>query len=399
MWQFQLSAGGVRVMNRRLAAALIAVLAPTAGFACLWDHDTLAMERSRFPSALELITGKFLRHSPEFYEWRIRDRLAKLEKEPENLAYLDDLAVAYDKTGHDDKAIETILKKEKIKPGLYETYANLGTFYIHSGRLEQGVEYIDKALAINPDAHFGREKYQKLLVQYVASKRTNGISALPLSPEPGDVFHLIGFADFIKASGGEWNARERTAAIKGILGIMRFGKHDSPIVLEALADLLRARAPGTNDAAIGENSMLLAARAYLMASYNVQEPVARQAYRSRSEILLALQQHDQRTLAKLEPIFQRELEEANNWYDELRRQEMSWIRDGQDAERQFDRLFAAEPSAIADRTQPEDPNQIQIIDEAPLTEFQLSMIAVLVVVLAVFLVIAIAFDRRKTRQA
>lgn len=43
------------------------VIAP-ALVACLWDYDTLAMERSRFPSTLELITGKFLRHSPEFYQ-------------------------------------------------------------------------------------------------------------------------------------------------------------------------------------------------------------------------------------------------------------------------------------------------------------------------------------------
>ncbi len=37
--------------------------------ACLWDTDTLQMERQRFPDALELITGKFLRHSREFYDW------------------------------------------------------------------------------------------------------------------------------------------------------------------------------------------------------------------------------------------------------------------------------------------------------------------------------------------
>ena len=42
--------------------------------ACLWDHDTLLVERGRFPQTLELITGKFLRHSTEFYRWRIADR-------------------------------------------------------------------------------------------------------------------------------------------------------------------------------------------------------------------------------------------------------------------------------------------------------------------------------------
>src|SRR5205823_3773549 len=94
----------------RFLAVVATLLLPGIGRACLWDFDTLAMERARFPTALEVITGKFLRHSPEFYEWRIRDRLAKLERDPHNLAYLDDLAVAYDKLGQHDKAIEAMLK-------------------------------------------------------------------------------------------------------------------------------------------------------------------------------------------------------------------------------------------------------------------------------------------------
>jgi hypothetical protein len=52
--------------------------------ACLWDYDTLRQERARFPGALELITGKFLRHSPEFYQWRIEDRRRRLDADPRN---------------------------------------------------------------------------------------------------------------------------------------------------------------------------------------------------------------------------------------------------------------------------------------------------------------------------
>jgi len=136
----------------------IIALFPVVALACIWDYDTLRQERAGFPDTLELITGKFLRHSPEFYEWRIKDRGEKLKKEPNNLAYHDDLAVAYSKVGRTNEAIATIEAKEKIKPGLYETYANLGTFYILAGDLEKGLPYIDQALAINPDAHFGREK-------------------------------------------------------------------------------------------------------------------------------------------------------------------------------------------------------------------------------------------------
>src|SRR5262245_2461391 len=98
----------------RLAAPLALLLLPPAALACLWDYDTRQQERSRLPDTLELITGKFLRHSKEFYQWRIRDRLKKLEADPANLPWLDDLGVAYDKTGQHQKAIDTALAADKI---------------------------------------------------------------------------------------------------------------------------------------------------------------------------------------------------------------------------------------------------------------------------------------------
>jgi len=55
--------------HRHTPIALLLVIAICLpAIACLWDYDTLAMERQKFPDALELITGKFLRHSKPFYE-------------------------------------------------------------------------------------------------------------------------------------------------------------------------------------------------------------------------------------------------------------------------------------------------------------------------------------------
>ncbi len=42
-------------------------------FPCGWDSDTIAMEKRMFPTVHELITGKFLQHSQEFYYWRVID--------------------------------------------------------------------------------------------------------------------------------------------------------------------------------------------------------------------------------------------------------------------------------------------------------------------------------------
>jgi tetratricopeptide (TPR) repeat protein len=247
---------------------LLIVLMPAPLAACLWDSDTLEEERRQFPTVLELITGKFLRHSPAFYDWRIADRKRRIEKEPDNVALYDDLAVAYEKSGQTELATETILKKEEISPGLYETYANLGTFYIHAGRLDEGLKEIEKAIELNPDAHFGREVYQKLLVEYVLANTTDGELQLPMFPDSnGDGSYAYGFGFYVmesKRHGAKWTddeyREEGEKATNGILGMMRFGNYDSPVLLEALSDLLMMR----SDQAQAKQ---LAARALLQASY------------------------------------------------------------------------------------------------------------------------------------
>lgn len=237
---------------------LLIVLMPAPLAACLWDSDTLAEHRrleeehEQFSTVvLNLIIGKFRRHSQSMYEWRIADRKKRLIEEPQNVALYDDLAVAYEKTGQINIAIETILKKDEISPGLYETHANLGTFYIHAGRLEEGLKELKKAIEINPSAHFGREISQILLVEYVLSKTTNGKLQLPMSPH-SNVGATYGFGSYIMESRRReagWTddgfREESKNAIEGILGMMRFGSYDSPVLLEALSDLLMMRRQAT----------------------------------------------------------------------------------------------------------------------------------------------------------
>jgi tetratricopeptide (TPR) repeat protein len=335
---------------RTVILMAVCFLLPGVVWACLWDYDTLMMERVRFPTTLELITGKFLRHSKEFYEWRIQDRQKKLAQDPNNLAYYDDLAVAYDKLGQHEKAIETILAKDQIKPGLYETEANLSTFYIHAGQLEKGLEHVERAIQINPNAHFGREKYQRLLVQYIISRRHDGKTVLPLATPPaGDEGAAVqptngDFASFLN-SGNSYGLSEadRRAALSGILGMMKFAKFDSPILLEPLGDLLARGWDGEP----ARDAKLLAARAYLKASYAVDDESAKAAYRRLAEDVLELQVknvlHAEMSLQELEQTFQKELAEAEQWYDELRQNELSWIEQGKDADLEFTKMYYDEP--------------------------------------------------------
>jgi tetratricopeptide (TPR) repeat protein len=334
--------------SRLLRFILTAVLIfswPVTVQACFWDYDTLKEERRRFPTALELITGKFARHSKEFYEWRIQDRLNKLQSDPTSLAWHNDLAVAYEKTGQHAKAIELMLEKEKRSPGEYETASNLGTFYILAGDFESGLPYIDKALAINPDAHFGREKYQKWLVEYALSKRTGKQLKFPLRTGSfkGQGMNFRHFLE--EKSGQHWlSVEEIQAAVKGILGMLRFANHENPLLLEALGDLLS----GDHDRMEDKDAKRLAARCYLKASAVVQDEDSKQAYLENACGALLWQSRsppessDQLELSELQADFATELNEADEWYATLKQKELNWIREGRDVDAEFDRLMDLE---------------------------------------------------------
>ncbi len=315
-------------------------------FACLWDRDTLAMERQRFPTALELITGKFLRHSDAFYRWRVKDRQERIEAERSPELY-DDLAVAHEKLGDTEEAIRVIRTKDEFYPGLYSTHANLGTFYFHSGQFASGLTEIDKALKINPDAHFGREIYQKRLVEYLLSKGQVNDLSLPLSRESPSGPGSVGFGTFLAASesGGVTSPYPRELidqGITGVLGMMKFGNYNSPVLLEALGDLLVS-------AGLNDDAKQLAARAYLKASYEIDEKAVQQAYRDKAEASLKFRQngkggsHEQLTLKQVEAQFQSELNDANAWYKMIESSEKKWIATGKNVEQAFENTYYEAP--------------------------------------------------------
>ena len=334
-----------------LIAAVLVLALPVQVFSCLWDYDTLKQERSRFPSTLELITGKFWRHSTEFYEWRIKDRLERLKSDPQNLDFLDDLAVAYQKTGQTDKAVQVMLDKDKLKSGEYKTYSNLGTFYILAGDFDKGLPYIDNALAIDPNAHFGREKYQKWLVEYAQSRIKDGVLKLPLRATPGPNTNSYsgefdGFGTYVSKQEGAapfLNRQQVQSAVKGVQGMLRFANYDNPLLLESLGDLLLH---GQNQL----NARGLAARCYLQAAYVVKDKAAAQAYRNFATLALEQQTgqnpDENQRLKQLEKDFQAERAQADKWYAVAKQKELALIKDGRRVEIQFDRLSARETSAI-----------------------------------------------------
>lgn len=167
---------------------------PRVAYSCLNDRDTTppAQEARAFraqqksgeelPGLVEVITGRFARNPPLYYEMRIRRVASELKTNHSRLELYDDIAVAYDRLGRSVDAIAWITKKRSrlastsprdplYKEAWYRYYANIGTFRIHQwlrsgadqkriAEVVQARNEIAQAIKIKPDAHFGRETYQ-----------------------------------------------------------------------------------------------------------------------------------------------------------------------------------------------------------------------------------------------
>lgn len=171
-----------------VAALVCSVLAVTA-HACLWDRDTLAAEARGLPGITEIITGRFDRFPPLFYEMRLERVVGELAADADNLELYDDAGVACDRLGRSVEAIGWMERKLGVMDRLeaegvgvgehrYRYLANLGTFHIHRwlkngadredmADVERSRELIAAAIELNPEAHFGRERYQLLAIEWI----------------------------------------------------------------------------------------------------------------------------------------------------------------------------------------------------------------------------------------
>ena len=174
----------------RILAFLLLLILPAS--ACLWDRDTLQEEAKGKLDTVRAITGWFDRYPPRYYEMRLERVAAELAARPQSLDLYDDAGVACSRLGRHDEAIAWMQKKKAVldaTPGggasddRYRYLSNIGTFYLirwiitdESVRsadlddLKTSEGCIITALKLNPDAHFGREKYQLMLIQWLLGK-------------------------------------------------------------------------------------------------------------------------------------------------------------------------------------------------------------------------------------
>lgn len=234
----------------------LAILICSPCLACLWDYDTLRDEKRGLPGVAEVLAGQWERHSAFFYRHRIEAMQTKLAATPDDQDALDNLAVAYEKIGDFDHAIAVMLDKGRRFPDQYTTASNLGTFYMLQGDLDRGIERIRKALTINPNAHFGREKYQLMLAEYLRDAKSDpsvlrrGTFVWPLiidesmlatATQPSERDMRIETGMQVHRERFRTTSASIDAAITGVIGMIRFGTWTNSYLYAALGDLLAVR--------------------------------------------------------------------------------------------------------------------------------------------------------------
>jgi tetratricopeptide (TPR) repeat protein len=174
---------------------LLPLLLVSGAQACINDRDSdsLAIQAKKLPDTLRVITGRFERNPPLYYQMRIRRSLALLKKNPRQFGLYDDIGAAYDRLHRSDEALGIMEKKRALLPpysaknpsveeAWYRYYANAGTFRAHRwlgagakvqslAEMKQARDYIKRAIQIKPNAHFGREKYQLMTMDWIIATR------------------------------------------------------------------------------------------------------------------------------------------------------------------------------------------------------------------------------------
>jgi hypothetical protein len=223
-------------MRSTLAIVALLLSLPPAVAACLWDRDTPANEAKGMPEVVAVLTGRFKRNPPLFYQMRLARVMAHLENHPGDLAAYDDAGVACDRLRLGDEAITWMEKKRaqletldasrpEVKEQRYRYHANLGTFLVHRwarqgadrtriGEVKAARDQIARALEINPNAHFGRETYQLRALEWIVDPpKAEGSQYLP---------NLLGWScDDIY--GQRTDPRDADDAVRGLAGLIVLG--------------------------------------------------------------------------------------------------------------------------------------------------------------------------------
>jgi len=139
--------------------------------ACIWDADTMFQERITSPKLAQVILGKPPPQLPDATP--LRKRIATLKANPNDTDpnWWNNLAGTHLRLGEAVEAVKLLESVTNRFPRDYGIHANLGTAYHVLGRFQDAEREIARDLEINPEAHFGLEKFHLALLQYLSKNK------------------------------------------------------------------------------------------------------------------------------------------------------------------------------------------------------------------------------------
>jgi tetratricopeptide (TPR) repeat protein len=174
--------------------------------ACVWDSKTLWEEKHEHPTLAQAILNPKT-ETPDVKD--LTDRIAKLKANPQtnDPAWWNDFAGAYIRLGQSAVAVKILEPLTNKFAGDYGVHANLGTAYHLLGRYADAEKEIRRDLEINPDAHFGLEKYHLALLQYLSASPEYQLRHVYVDEFTGALFsdlkYLFFGPDYFYSSGRE----------------------------------------------------------------------------------------------------------------------------------------------------------------------------------------------------
>lgn len=226
---------------KRIAILIVALAASALAAACYWDYDTLREEAKGNLNAVDAIVGRVRRFPPTYYEKRIE--IATPKANQGDFDAYDSIAVAYSRLGKQDEAIQWIREKRaamKAAPARaskevqYRTESNEGTFWLvkwlsakpderKKAWLETSRTQIAQALAIDPNAHFGREQVQLDYIDYC------------LNPKEDETFQQFARAKIATGGHRAPSFEEETKRQEGVIGLIVLGAAwENPDIIAAI---------------------------------------------------------------------------------------------------------------------------------------------------------------------
>jgi len=146
-------------MKRFLFCSLVlSLLACNRAYAC-FNGETVSVSSGRFvvayrhnenhiPKGYMIMRSEVQRQLPEIQQQWLKTK---------DVRYLSDYALLLSFNREYEKARDTYLQVEKLAPGRYATAASLGTVYELLGDNAKALNWIKKAVQIDPASHMGSE--------------------------------------------------------------------------------------------------------------------------------------------------------------------------------------------------------------------------------------------------